>query len=97
MCVPINPDTIDSFKPFEVPTIDLLVEEMNAYDAANPLEASAMDTDAPDEIKEKRKSVPEWKKTSLKEGVGLLEYFVKKLEASWKREKREAEDSKMDF
>lgn len=94
--MPINPDFADSFKPFDVPTVKQLEHELNvAYDAAK----NQMDISTPDDAIENKKVSPEAeaKKTSLKESIILFETFVRRLEASWKRQRDRAEDQKMEF
>ncbi|GAU90932.1 hypothetical protein RvY_03283 [Ramazzottius varieornatus] len=96
VCVPINPDFADSFNPFDVPTVKQLEHELNvAYDAAK----NQMDISTPDDAIENKKVSPEVeaKKTSLKESIILFETFVRRLEASWKRQRDRAEDQKMEF
>jgi DNA primase small subunit len=36
VCVPIDPANADNFDPFKVPTLRMVIEEINAYDEANP-------------------------------------------------------------
>jgi DNA primase small subunit len=37
VCVPIVPSECDNFDPFKVPKLSDLVQEIEAYDAANPV------------------------------------------------------------
>ncbi|OQV17238.1 DNA primase small subunit [Hypsibius exemplaris] len=86
VCVPINPDQADQFDPFAVPTIDQLLEEMSDYDKAHPPLSATGTGDEPTTVPTKP-PIPDWKKTSLKEGITIFETFVRKLEINWKREK----------
>ena len=95
--MPINPDHADSFKPFDVPTVSQLGQELDVAFAA---ERNQINMSVPEETTENKKVVPveaEWKKTSLKEGITIFEMFVRRLEASWKRQRDRAEDQKMEF
>jgi DNA primase small subunit len=60
VCVPFNPAKVDRFNPDEVPTVLKLVEEIDAF-------AKEMSGE------EHLKKVKDYKKTSLKESVGIFE------------------------
>jgi DNA primase small subunit len=61
VCVPINPAKVDRFNPEEVPTVLQLVEEIDSFAR---------------EAKEDLKRVKDYKKTSLKESVGIFEVGI---------------------
>jgi len=63
VCVPIDPEDVDNFDPFRVPTLKALAAQIDAYDAQNAQNASA-------------KALPDYKKTELKSAVELLERCV---------------------
>jgi hypothetical protein len=60
VCVPFSPGKVDRFSPDEVPTVLQLVEEIDAF-------AKEMSGE------EHLKKVKDYKKTSLKESVGIFE------------------------
>lgn len=62
VCVPIQAEEIDTFDPFAVPTLGQLMQELDDFDKNQSDE-------------EKRASLPNWKKTSLK---GYFEPFCQK-------------------
>lgn len=64
VCVPIQPEDIDTFDPFAVPNLGQLMQELDDY------EKQHQDNDD----KESRSLLPNWKKTSLK---AYFEPFVK--------------------
>ena len=82
VCVPFNPAKADRFNPEDVPTVLQLVEEIDAFTK-----------DAADELK----NVKAYKKTSMKEPVGIFEEFLSNLSSTWKGKLMEKSDSKMEF
>lgn len=70
VCVPFHPSTVMKFQPTTVPTVDVLLEEINKYDGDETF-------DNADQAR-----IKEYKKTSLFRGVKIFEEFLKKLECS---------------
>lgn len=81
VCVPIDPENVDSFDPFTVPTISAIVEELNKTEAKD----------------EESKRIKDYKKTSLNTSVAVFEKFLKSLESTWKGKMIEESDKKMEF
>ncbi|CAC5374632.1 PRI1 [Mytilus coruscus] len=81
VCVPIDPDNIDSFDPFKVPTISAIIEELNTTESKD----------------EDGKKIKDYKKTSLAGSMAVFEKFLISLENSWKGKKLEESDKKMEF
>ena len=82
VCVPFNPSKADRFNPEDVPTVLQLVEEIDAYTK-----------DASEEMK----NVKAYKKTSMKDPVGIFEEFLSNLASTWKGKLIEKSDTKMEF
>ena len=82
VCVPFNPSKADKFNPEEVPTVLQLVEEIDSFTK-----------EAADELK----NVKAYKKTSMKEPVGIFEEFLSNLSATWRGKLMEKSDNKMEF
>lgn len=89
VCVPFNPNLVQKFDPMTVPTINLLLDEINAYDEKQSV---AMET--PEDVKNK---VKDHKKTSIFKGTVIFEEFIRKLEQSTKSHAIAVSDKKMDF
>merc|ERR1712055_968112 len=83
VCVPFNPAKADKFNPEEVPTVLQLVEEIDSFTKMH---------DA-DELK----NVKAYKKTSMKDPVGIFEEFLSNLSATWRGKLMEKSDNKMEF
>ncbi|TRY63432.1 hypothetical protein TCAL_07690 [Tigriopus californicus] len=81
VCVPINPEKIDQFDPFTVPTLEQLTEEINQF----ALEEG-------DRVIKK-----EYKKTSLREPISLFENYLSTLSQTWKGKLIAESDSQGDF
>lgn len=81
VCVPIDPDNIDDFDPFTVPTISTIIEELNTTESKD----------------EDSKKIKDYKKTSLNTSMVIFEKFLKSLESTWKGKKIEESDKKMEF
>jgi len=78
VCVPIRPETVDQFDPFEVPTLPQLMNELDA--------AGARDD-------ESNKNSPDWYKTSLKSYFEPFENdFLKPLYKDIRRKNRDADE-----
>ncbi|XP_055346909.1 DNA primase small subunit-like [Paramacrobiotus metropolitanus] len=91
VCVAFNPDTVDNFDPFRAPTVSQLVEEINQFNASQrtteEVSAGAISS----------QNIADWKKTSLKESLTVFEYFVKKMEIVWRKDRRALSDRTMEF
>ncbi|WAR10667.1 PRI1-like protein [Mya arenaria] len=81
VCVPIDPENIDSFDPFAVPTISTIVEELN--------KAGTVGDD--------EKKVRDYNMTSLKPCIHVFNRFLSGLEKSWQGKMIEQSDIKMEF
>ncbi|KAJ8917599.1 hypothetical protein NQ315_000082 [Exocentrus adspersus] len=76
--VPFNPKMVDNFNPNTVPTINLLIDEINSYDEkTKEQEKSLNETD--DSVIQKIK-IKDYKKTSLLKAVSIFEEFLRPLE-----------------
>jgi len=82
VCVPLNPAKAEKFNPEDVPTVLQLVEEIDAFTK---------------EASEELKNVKAYKKTSIKDSVGIFEEFLSNLATTWKGKLIEKSDSKMEF
>ena len=76
VCVPIQPQEIDAFDPFKVPTLPQLMEELDEFDREH------------DETAKKQCKISNWEKTSLKP---YFDPFVKGFLAPMEREARRKE------
>lgn len=91
VCVPFNPNLVNKFDPINVPTINLLLKEIDAFDQKTneALEAT--------EDKEKASRVKDFKKTSLFRSTVIFEEFLRKLEQSTKSQAIGVSDKRMEF
>ncbi|TFY65278.1 hypothetical protein EVJ58_g2066 [Rhodofomes roseus] len=76
VCVPVDPSSIDSFRPERVPTVSQLLRELDEAGASAGAEATEHHSD--------------WQKTSLKPYVDMLDRHVAALMEEVRRAKREA-------
>ncbi|XP_060582301.1 DNA primase small subunit-like [Ruditapes philippinarum] len=81
VCVPIDPENIDEFDPFAVPTISTIVDELNTSDGSA----------------EEGKRVKDYRQTSLKTCIEVFDKFLAGLEKTWKGKLIEQSDMKMEF
>jgi DNA primase small subunit len=88
VCVPFNPNLVQKFDPMTVPTINLLLEEINAFDEK---------TNETSEVPEDKSRIKDYKKTSMFKGIVIFEEFLRKLEQSIKSQAIVVSDKKMDF
>ncbi|GJQ74297.1 hypothetical protein Trydic_g13453, partial [Trypoxylus dichotomus] len=77
--IPINPKLIDKFDPNNVPTISLLVDEINAYDALT----KKQEEDLGDTGDISFARIRDYRKTSLLKPVNTFEEFISVLERSY--------------
>ncbi|XP_026471369.1 DNA primase small subunit isoform X2 [Ctenocephalides felis] len=89
ICTPFNPRNVDKFDPTTVPTINQLLDDINAFDEKN----SSVENDT---VSQKPR-IKDYKKTSAYKGIVVFEEFLRKLETSLKSIKQEARDIKMEF
>lgn len=88
VCVPFNPSLAQKFDPMTVPTINLLLDEINTFDVKTN-EA----LDAPED----KSRIKDYKKTSMFKGIVIFEEFLRKLEQSIKSHAISVSDKKMEF
>lgn len=88
VCVPFNPNLVQKFDPMTVPTITLLLDEINAFD-----EKQNGETEAPED----KNRIKDYKKTSIFKGTVIFEEFIRKLEHSTKSQAIGVSDKKMEF
>ncbi|KAG5892628.1 hypothetical protein JTB14_019716 [Gonioctena quinquepunctata] len=92
--VPFNPKMVDNFDPGNVPTLSLLIDEINAYDEkTKEQEKSLKEIDATFTQKLK---IKDYKKTSLLKAVSIFEEFLRPLEKA-ERIRRSENDVSMEF
>ncbi|KAI6779940.1 DNA primase small subunit [Emericellopsis cladophorae] len=84
VCVPIDLKALEDFDPLEVPTVQGLLAEIDAYQGAEG---------------EEKKGVADWEKTSLKPYIDHFRLFVNGIMKDEKATvvKREREDESMEF
>ena len=87
VCVPIKVQSIDSFDPFDVPTLPLLMNELDEYAVSTDMESESSGTRRPD--------LQDWEKTSLKPYFEPFQKdFLEPLLTSLKRKEREIAEDK---
>lgn len=94
VCVPINPQSLEQFDPLNVPTVQALVKEIDAWNHTAE-EAGVDDSDENGD-----KHVLDWEKTSLKPYIDHFRSFVTTLmkdEIKVKREREEDQAESLDF
>lgn len=89
VCVPFNPNLVHKFNPTTVPTINLLLEEINAFD-----KKTNEDMETPED---KANRVKDYKKTSMFKSTVIFEEFLRKLEQSTKAQAIAVSDKRMEF
>lgn len=89
ICIPINPKVIEKFNPNTVPTINVLIDEINEYDKKQ----KEIINDA--NLNSNR--LKDYKKTSLLKSVNIFEEFLRNLESTWKGSRIKQSDIKMEF
>lgn len=87
LCTPFNPNAANKFDPTQVPTINILLAEINAFD----------DKNKNDEYPEEKSRIKDYKKTGMFKGVLVFEEFLRKLENSFKHKAIDVSDKKMEF
>jgi DNA primase small subunit len=88
VCVPFRASKAESFDPITVPTINILLDEINAHDKKN--KENVCEGDEVSRIKD-------YKKTQMSKSVEIFEEFLRKLEQSLKQQAIQVSDKKMDF
>lgn len=86
ICVPFSPKLVDKFDPSQCPTINLLVDEINAYDAKTKEQEEKLDEKALEEGVNTVKRIKDYKKTSLLKPVNIFEEFLRGFEIKVKSE-----------
>ena len=86
VCVPIQVETIDTFDPFDVPTLPLLMDELDEY--ANSMEVESESNS--NSNGSRHSNIQDWEKTSLKAYFEpFLKDFLEPLLKSLHRKERE--------
>jgi DNA primase small subunit len=88
ICVPFSPNLANKFDPTTVPTINLLLNEINAFDVKTNKEI---------ETPEEKARIKDYKKTSMFKAMVIFEEFLRKLEQSLKSQAIAVSDKKMEF
>lgn len=88
VCVPFAASQAHKFDPLTVPTISLLLQEINEFDDKRN-EAT--------ETAEEKSRIKDYKKTSMFKGAQIFEEFLRKLEQSVKTQAIAVSDMKMEF
>lgn len=88
VCVPFNPKLAEKFDPTTVPTINLLLNEINAFDDK---------TNKTLETPEDKSRIKDYKKTSMFKAIVIFEEFLRKLEQSLKSQAIAVSDKRMEF
>ncbi|XP_071943407.1 DNA primase small subunit-like [Antedon mediterranea] len=88
VCVPMDVDKLDEFDPTSVPIVSELCDEINQKFK----EMQSTGEDVP-----KQKKVKDYKTTRMAGSVEIFEKFVKRLEATWQRQKIEESDKTGEF
>lgn len=76
--VPFSHKAVNKFNPLTVPTINLLIEEINAFDAKE---------DSIQESNNSKRKIKDYKKTGLNKSVYVFQEFLRNLEDSSKGQK----------
>lgn len=69
--IPFNPKVVDKFDPLTVPTLNIVIKEIDAYDDKN----KAVEGDVGS-----AKKIKDYKKTSLNKSLHVFQEFLRKLE-----------------
>lgn len=88
ICVPFSPKLAEKFDPTTVPTINLLLNEINAFDVK-----SNKDLETPED----KNRIKDYKKTSMFKAMVIFEEFLRKLEQSLKSQAIAVSDKRMEF
>lgn len=89
VCVPFNPKTVDNFDPHSVPTIQTLINEVDAYDAKELARQKEESVDV--------RKIKDYKKTAMNKSLHIFLEFLRNLEGSNKEEKTTQNDTQMEF
>lgn len=88
VCVPFNPNLAHKFDPTTVPTINLLLNEINAFE-----DKTNKEIDTPED----KNRIKDYKKTSMFKAIVIFEEFLRKLEQSLKSQAIAVSDKRMEF
>ncbi|XP_017769086.1 PREDICTED: DNA primase small subunit [Nicrophorus vespilloides] len=80
VCIPFNPKTVDKFDPATVPTLTLLVDEINKYDQITKEEEMADGVNS--------SKIKDYKKTSLLKSITVFEDFLRNIERELKQKRK---------
>ncbi|CAG0914240.1 unnamed protein product [Notodromas monacha] len=86
VCVPFNPESVDSFTPEDVPLLDKLISE-RTYSSSEGTENKAA----------KLNNKAYYRDTSLAASIDVFEKFVLNMESSWRGKLKEIDDQRMEF
>lgn len=78
VCVPFNPKTVDKFDPMTVPTIEDLIDEINAFDEKDKAQQADVD-------EANTKKIKDYKKTSLNKSLHVFLEFLSHLKVTNKK------------
>jgi DNA primase small subunit len=86
VCVPIQPDAVDDFDPFAVPTLPQLARELDEYHQNAANDGNNGDGPTP----QQQQQQPDWKKTSLRGYFeGFEKGFLEPLQKDLRRKQRD--------
>uniref|UniRef100_A0A673HVR7 DNA primase n=1 Tax=Sinocyclocheilus rhinocerous TaxID=307959 RepID=A0A673HVR7_9TELE len=94
--VPIDLKELNTFDPFEVPTISLICEELERPTADEAEEDDVKDKENEQEAGERRR-IRDYKRTSLAKYVKVFDRFLEAMARSWKGEMLKKSDLQKDF
>uniref|UniRef100_A0A672PR03 DNA primase n=1 Tax=Sinocyclocheilus grahami TaxID=75366 RepID=A0A672PR03_SINGR len=94
--VPIDLKELNTFDPFEVPTISLICEELERPRADEAEEDDVKDKENEQEAGERRR-IRDYKRTSLAKYVKVFDRFLEAMARSWKGEMLKKSDLQKDF
>lgn len=80
--IPFSPKVVDRFNPNTVPTISLLVDEINIYDGKTKEQEVSINDQQLEEGFVSTKTVKDYKKTSMLKPVSIFEEFLRGLAKS---------------
>lgn len=89
--IPFNPKLVDKFDPVSAPNINMIVDEINIFDAKTKEQEKMIDDKKLEEGTVNTKRIKDYKKTSLLKPINTFEEFLRGIEKS-KNIKKKAEN-----